>query len=55
MGFRGVWAPDSCFPHRDPFGARVSGKLKFHWFLVDQWGFEGNGPQIRVPRIELPL
>jgi hypothetical protein len=43
------------FAHRDLPGKRVSRKLDFHWFLVDQWGFEANGPQIRVPHIELPL
>jgi hypothetical protein len=55
MDFRGVWAPDSCFPRRDASQELVSSELDFHWFPVDQWGFEANGPQIRVPHIELPL
>jgi hypothetical protein len=55
MRFRGVWAPDSCSPHRSTPEKLVFADLDFHWFLVDQWGFETNGPQIRVPHIELPL
>ena len=55
MGFRGVWTPDSCSPHRDCSEKLVSDQLDFHWFPVDQWGFEVNGRQIRVPHIQLPL
>jgi hypothetical protein len=54
MGFRGVRTPDSRFPHQDTPEKRVSGKLDFHWFSVDQWGFEVFGPWIRVPRLEIP-
>jgi hypothetical protein len=52
MGFRGAWAPDLCVPYRVTSRERVSGKLDFHWFSVDQWGFEVNGPQIRIPHIK---
>ena len=55
MGFRGVWVSDSSSRRRDTPGKRVSGKLDFHWFLADQWGFEVFGPRIHVPHIELPL
>ena len=55
MGFRGVWTSESCSPHRDTTGKRVYGELDFHWFPVDQWGFEVFGRRIRVLRIELPL
>ena len=55
MGFRGVWASDSCSPHRDTPGKRVFGKRDFHWFPADQWGFEVFGPRIHVPHIEISL
>ena len=55
MGFRGVSTPNSCSPHQDTSEKLVSGVLDFHWFSVDQWGFEVFGPRIRVPRIQLPL
>jgi hypothetical protein len=31
-----------------------SRKLDFHWFPVDQWGFEVIGRRVRVFRIEIP-
>ena len=52
--FLDVWTPDSCSPRRDTTEKLVSGKLDFHWFPVDQWVFEGFGPRIRVPRVEIP-
>ena len=54
MGFRGVWVSDSSSPRRDTPGNLVSVELDFHWFPVDQWGFEVFGPRIHVPRIEIP-
>ena len=30
-------------------------ELDFHWFLVDQWGFEVFEPRIHVRHIRLPL
>ena len=53
MGFRGVWTPDSCSPHRDTLEKPVSGQIDFHWFPVDQWDFEVFGPRIRVSRVEI--
>ena len=29
-------------------------KLDFYWFLIHQLDFEGNAPQIRIGRIEIP-
>jgi hypothetical protein len=55
MGFRGVWTLDSCFPRRDTSEKLVSGELDFHWFPVDQWGFEVFRPRIHVLHIGLPL
>jgi hypothetical protein len=55
MGFRGVWISDSCSPRRDILETLVFGELDFHWFPVDQWGFEVFGPWIRVLHIELPI
>ena len=55
MGFRGDWALDSCFPHPHTLGERVCSDLDFHWFPVDQWGFEVIGHWIRVSRIHIPL
>ena len=55
MRFSGVWAPDLGFPHQDTSGKRVSRKLDFHSFPIDQWGFVLNGPQIRIPHIGLPI
>ena len=54
MRFRGFWAAVSCSSHRTNPGKRVSGELDFHWFPVDQWVFEVNEPQSRIPHIELP-
>ena len=33
---------------------RVSGNLDFHWFPVNQWGFEVFRSRIRVPHVEIP-
>ena len=55
MKFRGVCAPDPCFSHRDTSENRVSGKLDFHWFPIDQWGLETSEPQIRTPHSRLPM
>jgi hypothetical protein len=33
----------------------LSPKSRFSLILVDQWGFEASGPQIRAPHMELPM
>ena len=52
---RTVSAPDWCFPDQKISEKHVFDELDFHWFSVDQWVFEANGPYTRVPQIELSL
>ena len=55
MGFRGRRTPDSNSPHPTTSKTRIIEKLRFHWFLVDQWDLEAGGPRIRTPHGRLPM
>jgi hypothetical protein len=49
-----VFGDSSMFPASRHPRKRLSRKLDFRWFLVDQWIFEVFRRRIRVSRIEIP-
>ena len=42
-------------PHPTSYQGPLLRKLNFHWFLVDQWGFEQNRAQILIHEARLPM
>ena len=55
IGSRDEWGSDSTFPHQVTPRGPVFRNLDFHWFPVNQWGFEVIGPRTRCPHTEKVL